>query len=285
MEVASIVMWGTSMAHQGCTKHPWNPNADCLACQVKAINRRQGEANELSLRQGAEANALAAEQAEAAYATLASQRRTEQMTANAHLAMWRQSADGQVWERWASRAQPWIDAARLPDRETAYEWREEARAAQGEKPVRFTEKVGCFFGSLSAVAFLVAIVSKIASWIVATHFFGDVAVYALEVALVLAVPCGLSLFFTREVPDVTPADFKERYGDPLADLDGVASWREGLTRADNAAQISAIEALAYPGAGVFPRPGQLPDLPRLEARDPDTLPPLVAEKLRQLLDL
>lgn len=292
----------------GCQKHAFRER-DCLACEVKELkaqNKAQSQAQTRAERQAqqvdpyeyyqAETEAFLA-QVEAEYAAqAAAEERADQ--ARYRRAMWEQTPDGQAWAEFSRQGQQWLkdvgthDGALLPEWQHAVEpsWFTEEGKAQRQSAKDMTELPLFLMLPAAVVFFLTLLLGVLTSnhtiWLIKWGSF-----FAMLVAVVWGFWAqhrygvqARSLDHLQKRSDEVKA-FVERYGaNPFTEPEKLPSWREGLTRGQNAAQIQAVKGWVYLDLNKFPAASSLPTLPPIVARsDLADWPEPVAQALRARL--
>ena len=268
---------------QGCSNHPWNPNPNCMACNVKDIGRNHAAANDYQAHMSEQ---MLADQAYYAEMEAAARARRDAGEAAAQFSMWVQTPNGQHWERWTDDAQVWFDQASAPDIAVLKAWQQAATPgwdyAEAEKAYESETSFGVTLLKTS-LGLLVG------GFIVGMLGLNTLGWIGIALAPLTALFGAYRLLNRGAKPPkqaarrVRQSGFLDTYGtDPYVDPWPLPSWRAGLTRADNEAQLRTVQNNIDLPDWVFPAPNDLPDLPPLVARDRDEFPPAVADELRRI---
>lgn len=293
----------------GCQKHAFRER-DCLACEVKELkaqNKAQSQAQARVNRQARQLEAQEVYQAEldADLARFEMQlemeaaERARADQARYRRAMWEQTPDGQAWAELSQRGAQWMVHAQSHDDALLEQWQraveprwfepgfEKVQKAAAAK-VGFPESIMWRALGVAGIFFLLGL-----------KWRGDTTIHVITcVALLVAIVFGVRwrqakplyddaarpLSYLQEHGDEVKA-FVERYGaNPFTEPEKLPSWREGLTRGQNAAQIQAVKGWVYLDLNKFPAASSLPTLPPIVARsDLSDWPGPVAQALRARL--
>lgn len=292
----------------GCQKHAFRER-DCLACEVKELkaqNKAQSQAQARVNRQARQLEAQEAYQAEldADLARFemqlemeaAERARAEQ--ARYRRAMWEQTPDGQAWAELSQRGEQWMVHAQAHDDALLEQWQRAVEPRwftdEFEEARRAADRALSAPESALKAALLVGsalyVVNRGSENPVLTALMWA-AFLVVPVCAILRLRAGrtygraaIPLEDRKRNSDEVKA-FVERYGaNPFTEPEKLPSWREGLTRGQNAAQIQAVKGWVYLDLNKFPAASSLPTLPPIVARsDLSDWPEPVAQALRARL--